>query len=225
MRLEAIQSIPTLLMHMPASTPIARSKTAALSRVLDSIPKGYHRYIHGTVNISKAEALIHKFHQLYGIGCTPAQRITRKAHGKANTLLVVYWPEGAAAIKWLLLATEGTGLEGENLIDVRNKPRPNWLGYELVRHPSRDRSSWTWRRPKAEMAEHYAMLAELSNKHYASAIEALLQRLANQPGFYGVRTQTWELSQEARRRGFEGDLPYIYFVQKVSHGDRFSLDI
>ena len=59
----------------PPTTPIARSKTAALARILDCVPRGYHRYTFGTVKAGKAEALARKFHALYGIGCTPAQRV------------------------------------------------------------------------------------------------------------------------------------------------------
>jgi len=205
---------------MPASTPISPSKTAALTRVLDSIPKGYGRYTAGTINPGKVDALLQKFHHLYGIGCTPAQRLTRKKHGKANALMVVFWPEGATEVQWLLLATQGTGLESESLIHVEDKHRLLWLGYELVRYANRRRTSWTWRRPKLEMAEHYLMLTELMNKHFANAIADFLQRLARQPGFHGVREQTWAIFQEARRRGHARELPRIFYVQKTSHGER-----
>ena len=205
---------------MPASTPISLSKTAALSRVLDSIPKGYRRYTCGTIRPNKVDALLQKFHHLYGIGCTPAQRLTRKSHGKANALMVVFWPEGATEVQWLLLATHGTGLEGESLMNVEDKNRLNWLDYECVRYANRNRTSWTWRRPKHEMAEHYLMLSELMNKHYVRATADFLLRLTRQPGYHGVREQTWAIFQEARRRGYTGELPYIFFVQKTSHGER-----
>ena len=89
---------------MPPTTPISRSKTAALARILDCVPKGYHRYVCGTVTAIKAEALAKKFHALYGIGCTPAQRLTRKGKGLANVVLVFYWPEEVQRVEWLLLA-------------------------------------------------------------------------------------------------------------------------
>lgn len=204
---------------MPASTPLAHSKSAALTRVTDSIPKGYSRYTFGTVAATKAVALAHKLHGLYGIGCTPAQRITRKKHGQANALLVMYWPEDADLVHWLMLFTVGEGAEREQLRDVTAKPYLQWLGYELVRHPTRGATSWTWRRPKAEMAEHYAMLAELQKKHHTGAVSDMLQRLANQPGFHGVRTQTWDLFQVARQRGYDAALPHLFYIQKIPHGD------
>ncbi|SDE02191.1 hypothetical protein [Paraburkholderia lycopersici] len=208
---------------MPASTPIARSKTAALARVLDVIPKGYYRYTQGTVSASKAESLARKFHLRYGIGCTPAQRVTKRKRGLANALLVMYWPEGGQQVKWLLLATDGDGTDGERLLVVADKPRLMWLGYKLVRRPERGRTAWTWRRPSSEMAEHHALIAEYSNKRNINSLGALLQRLANQPGFHGVREQSSRLFEEARRQGYSGELPYLYFVQKLPHGERLWL--
>ena len=45
---------------MPASTPIATSKTAALSRVLDGVSRGYTRYIGGVTAADKAIAVANK---------------------------------------------------------------------------------------------------------------------------------------------------------------------
>lgn len=208
---------------MPASTPIAKNKTAALSRVLDMVPRGYHRYISGTVRAAKAEALAKKFHSRYGIGCTPAQRLTRKSKGMANAVLVMYWPETAEHVEWLLLATDGTGLDGEPLRLLDESPRLTWLGYELVRHPARGRAVWTWRRTKDEMAELHALVAfQASQRHYVALAETL-ERIARQPGFHGVRAQSWNLLQEARRRGYPGEIPRLFFVQKVCHGERLAL--
>lgn len=208
---------------MPASTPIARSKTAALSRVLDVVPRGYVRYTGGVVAADKAVSLARKFHQLYGIGATPAQRLIRKRDGIASALLVMYWPEGAEMLHWLMLVTSGSGFEREQLLSVTDKPHPQWLGYELVRHPVRGRTRWTWRRPKPEMAEHHAVLPIYAGRRDEGEVQAFLERLANQPGFHGVREQTWALFQRARELGYSGELPVIYHVQKVSHGERISV--
>lgn len=208
---------------MPPSTPVSRSKTAALSRILDLVPRGYQRYTSGTIRAAKAERLAHKFHTLYAIGATPAQRLARKHRGDANALLVLYWPKNAEIVHWLLLATNGSGMEQENWLSVTGKSRLNWLGYELVRYPTRGRTNWTWRRPKNEMAEHYLMLTSLTGQRNETALQSWLERLAHQPGFHGVRQQTWSLCQEARRRGFTGELPVLYYVQKISHGEPMQL--
>lgn len=208
---------------MPASTPIARCKTAALARILDSVPKGYHRYIYGTVKADRAEALARKFHARYGIGCSPAQRLTRKGKGLANAVLVMYWPSDAEQVEWVLLATKGNGLEQESLRAVEEAPRLNWLGYELARYSATEGSAWTWRRPKQEMVELHALLAhQASQRHYA-ALAATLERIARQPGFHGVRAQSWALFQEANRRGYVNPLPQLFYLQKVSHGERLAL--
>jgi len=209
---------------MPAYTPVARSKTAALARVLDCVSKGYHRYTMGTVKAGKAEALARKFHGLYGIGCSPAQRITRKEKGLANAILVLYWPETAELISWLLLSTDGTGLEGEAMNSVTQRQRLTWLGYELVRHTTRGRAAWTWRRTKQEMEELYALIATQTSQRQYRAVSESLERIARQPGFHGVREQSWRLCQEALRRGYPGDLPYLFHVQKISHEERMVLE-
>ncbi|MEM5372151.1 hypothetical protein V4C53_39875 [Paraburkholderia azotifigens] len=208
---------------MSASTPIARSKTAALARVLDVIPKGYYRCTQGTVSASKAESLARKLHQRYGIGCTPAQRVTKRKRGLANALLVMYWPEGCQQVRWLMLVTDGDGMDGERLLGIADKPRLVWLGYELVRRPERGRTAWTWRRPASEMAEHYALMAEFINKRNGNSLGELLRRLAHQPGFHGVREQSKRIFTEASRRGYAGDFPPLFHVQKLSHGEGLSL--
>lgn len=73
------------------------------------------------------------------------------------------------------------------------------------------------------MADTYALLNEQLRKHHYAAVEASLQRLANQPGFHGVREQSWYLQQHARARGYVGELPHLYFVQKINHGERLVL--
>lgn len=208
---------------MSASTPIADCKTAALARILDSIPKGYTRYTLGEVKPEKAQALAQKLHQRHAIGATPARRLTRKQHGLANTLLVMYYPPDAQIVHWLMLFTPGELESPEQLCEVSDKKRLVWLGYELVRRSEAGKTSWTWRRTKAEMKDVYALLNEQLRQHHYAAVEASLQRLANQPGFHGVREQSWVLQQHARARGYKGELPHLYFVQKINHGERLVL--
>jgi hypothetical protein len=211
---------------MPAATPISTSKTAALSRVLDGVSRGYTRYTSGVTTPEKAVAVANKLHRLYGIGCTPAQRVTRKKRGLANTLLVMYWPAGTVTVHWLLLATPGSGLisEREKLLDVTGKPRLQWLGYELVRYGARGVTRWTWRRPKAAMADWYALLGEHLKRRDTGALADSLAAIARQPGFHGVREQSFALCRFAREHGYREELPFLYHVHKVSHGERLVLD-
>ncbi len=237
----------------PPSTPLATSKTAALMRVLDSVPKGYTHYTAGECPQDKLPKLLLKFHERYGIGCSPAQRMTRKKQGLANALLVIYqpallspeqvsnqvineappaapeqavpMPSSQHKISWLLLATEGAGAvhEQEQLRSVLEKPRLLWLGYELRRHTARGRTSWTWFRPKHQMQEWYALLGTKLNQRNMSAVSEALALIARQPGFAGVREQGFALYQFARQKGYTGELPTLYFVQKHSHGHRIPI--
>ncbi len=223
---------------MPPSTPIAKSKTAALTRVTDSAPKGYTRYVSGQVSVDKAERVLKKFHDIHKIGATPAQRQTRKLHGKANALLVVYWPEAANTVEWLLMFTTGELEQPEQLQDITQNPRLVWLGYELVRRTAEKSKAtrWTWRRPKQTMAEFYALIADqLKRKAYDSTKDTL-DLLARHPGFHGVRAQTFELVGYAISNGYpvppkdkpdphNGAYkpPHLFFTPKVSHGEPFEL--
>ncbi|WP_397474923.1 hypothetical protein [Pusillimonas sp.] len=210
---------------MPASTPIARSKTAALIRITDLVAKGYDRYTHGKVAASKAQRLAQKLHAKYGIGCTPAQRITRKKHGLANTAMVLYWPEGAETVEWLMLATQGDGLGEETLEEVaRKRIRLIWLGYQLVRRSHRGRIAWTWKLPRQTMADHYNELHALLNSRHYATVGKLLERASHYPGFHGIREQLKPFLGEAQRRGYMGQVPHLFYVRKISHGERLLLD-
>lgn len=208
---------------MKRTTPIATTTAAALSRVLDNVPKGYSRYTMGTIKVEKLGALVHKFHERHAIGASPSQRHTRKKHGRANALLTIYYPPEAEMAQWLLLFTQGALESHEKLREVTEKPRLTWLGYELVRHAFRGKTSWTWKREKTEMEGLFGLLVEQCNRRDWRNVEKTLERAAKQPGFHGVREQTWQLCQEAKRRGYNGHLPMLFYMQKHSHGERMKL--
>lgn len=251
----------------PPVTPIAFSKTAALSRVIDAVTKGYVFYCSGRCPAGKLQALARKFHQRYGIGCSPAQRITRKQHGQANALFVAYcnalalqqamppapdqnlagiqagdslvtdeaadnypvvdWmnlPPGCE-VEWLLLVTSGNGPahEQESLRCVTDKQRLVFCGYELVRHPVTGRAAWTFRRTKQEMAGLYALLDSQLKRRRDDEVASTLLCVSRQPGFSGIREQGKALMRHARQHGYQGELPKLFYVQKVKHGAPLSL--
>jgi len=208
---------------MSPSTPIAHTKSEALTRLLDSVPKGYCRYTCGSVKSAKVPALARKFHERFGIGDSAAQRSVRKKRGLASCLLIVYAQQDAEMAQWLMLATPGSGLESEVMREVTHRKPLQWLGYELVRYALKGQIRWTLRRSSQDMAAEYALLAELLAKHHMAAVGALLQRLANLPGFHGVREQVWRLFEQARARGYDAALPRLFYMQKGSHGGRLVL--
>jgi len=166
-------------------------------------------------------ALAAKFDARYGIAHTKGQRVVNKRAGRANTLFVAYAPPEEYRVEnerfpWMLLATPGEGVESERWQDVRD--RPVWLDYQLCRHNDASEVRWTWRRTSVEMAQLYAELSENLARHRQNEVARMLQRIANQPGFHGVRTQSAAVFAFATSRGYEGRLPTLYFVQKVPHG-------
>ena len=119
-------------------------------------------------------------------------------------------------LPWMLLATPGDGVETERWQDVRD--RRVWLDYQLCRHNDAGEVRWTWRRTSAEMTQLYAELGEEVARRRNGEVARTLQRIANQPGFHGVRTQSETLFEFATNRGYEGELPPLFFVQKLAHG-------
>lgn len=203
------------------TTPIATTKTRALARVLGAVTHGYTRVCMGTVQPEKLSGLATKFDAVYGIANTKGQRVINRRAGRANTMLAVYNPPAeylvaGERLPWILIATEGEGVEAERWIPVAD--RPVWMDYELCRHNAAGQVRWSWRRTKTEMTQLYAELGEdLARKRYGS-VEQALRRISNQPGFHGVRAQSRALVEYACARGYTGEVPRLYYVSSVPHG-------
>lgn len=144
-----------------------------------------------------------------------------KRAGRANAQFAAYSPpEEYLAVNeklpWILLATEGTGVEEERWVDAQD--RPTWLDYQLCRHNDAGQIRWTWRRTKPEMTQLYAELGEDLARRRFHEVAKTLQRIANQPGFHGIRVQSRALIEYAQGRGYTGHVPRLFHVQKVPHG-------
>lgn len=203
------------------TTPISETKTAALVRVLSAVTHGYTRLCTGSVSPQRLSSLVSKFDSLYGIANTKAQRVVNKRAGRANTLFAAYSPPEQYLAKdeklpWILLATEGDGLEAEQLRHVLD--RPVWLDYQLCRHNDMGEVRWTWRRTHTEMTQLYAELSEHLAQQRHGEIGRMLDRISHQPGFHGVRAQAMRLFSFAVSRGYRGPIPHLFFVQKIAHG-------
>jgi len=213
---------------MAIQIPISSTPAASLDRILDNVPKGYTRYTCGTIKEDKIQKLVDKFRIRHNIHASPTQRFTRKKKGRANALLTVYLPlcnADASAVTisdtvpWLLQFTSGELDSHEKLLDVTDKPCLQWLGYELVRHAFRGKTSWTWRRSKEDVEGLFGRLGELCNRRQWREVEQLLQSAAREPGFHGIREQTYQLCQAAQRRGYDGPIPHLYYMSKIKHGE------
>ncbi len=73
------------------------------------------------------------------------------------------------------------------------------------------------------MADRYALLGSVLNSKQTFKVTSVLESVARQPGFHGIREQSWALCQFARERGFAGEIPHLYFQEKCSHGERLVL--
>jgi hypothetical protein len=178
------------------ATPISETKTQALVRVLSAVAHGYTRLCTGSVPRERLPSLVSKFDSLHGIAHTKAQRVMNRRAGRANALFAAYYPPeqyltSDERLPWILLATEGEGLEGETMTTVVD--RPAWLDYQLCRHNDLGEVRWTWRRTRAEMAQLYAELRDDLARQRYNEVARMFERLAHQPGFHGVRSQSREL--------------------------------
>jgi hypothetical protein len=158
--------------------------------VLASVTHEYTRVCTGTAPPERLSALAAKFDALYGIAHTKGQRVVNKRAGRANTLFVAYAPPDEYRLEnerlpWVLLATHGEGVESERWCEVVD--RPVWLDYQLCRHNDAGEVRWTWRRTSPEMTQLYAELGEDLARQRHNEVARTLQRIANQPGFHGVR--------------------------------------
>jgi hypothetical protein len=138
----------------------------------------------------RLSALAAKFDERYRIANTKGQRVLNKRAGRANALFVAYALPDEYRVEnerfpWMLLATSGEGVETERWQDVRD--RPVWLDYQLCRHNDAGEVRWTWRRTSVEMTQLYAELGEDLARRRHDQVARTLQRIANQPGFHGVR--------------------------------------
>ena len=203
------------------TTPIATTKTQALARVLAAVTHGYTRVCMGTVPPEKLAGLAVKFDATYGIAHTKGQRVINRRDGRANTMFAAYNPPAeylvaGERLPWILLATEGDGVESERWTPVID--RPIWMDYQLCRHNDAGEVRWTWRRTKAEMTRLYAELGEDLARNRHGSVEQTLRRIANQPGFHGVRAQSRALVGYAHGRGYTGEVPRLYYVSSIRHG-------
>jgi hypothetical protein len=74
------------------------------------------------------------------------------------------------------------------------------------------------------MADLYAVLKSQLQPNQMFKVESTLALIARQPGFHGVREQGFELFQFARSRGYNGEMPFLFYLEKVGHGERLRLE-
>lgn len=193
---------------------IFRFKTDLMRKLLQSVSHGYHYWTAGTVQPTKALALIHKFDDRYETQASAQQRYRNKRRGASNAELSM-WPEPDGLVYWWLTVTEGDGLvhDLERLRDARNKRnRITLTGYELVKTPRKDRRpQWSWRITKKNYENWQYRLQTAIRRNSDSEIRQALHSLCRVPGFHESRRQAFRLASYARaewNRAQRGPWPF-----------------
>lgn len=99
------------------------------------------------------------------------------------------------------------------------------LGYELTRYSNQGAARYTWRRPRDEMENLYNALDEALKRRRWSTVGQLLDLIAAQPGFHGVREQGIRLQQFVRSKGYDHEMPRLFYLEKMSHGEKLEVAV
>lgn len=185
--------------HSPAS--VQRYKAAFMQRIADHVRLGYTQWTSGSVTAQRAQALVRKFHQRYGVGLTRHQKAYARSQGKASAVLIL-WEARPGVLQWALMLTPGDNLahELEKLEDATTAyGRIVVTGYELVQLPRRGckQPAWTWRMT-GDTSDGWRERVLRSARRGADALSEELKELARTPGFAGCRAQVRKLLQLAR---------------------------
>ena len=203
-------------------------KTVLMQRMLDAVVRGHYWYVFGTIPLHKAEPMVTKFAEHYGVDLNANQRAYRKRRGRANTRLFMYAHAESTDLYWWLLATAGTGWvhEEERLLHtVKDRQRIRIDDdYELVRR-TRPRAHgggmvWTWKMTRMCYARWRERIIHACRRSEPYEVSRAISSLCRVPGFSGVREQAGKLvaltrTEWRRRHGnidalnFPPALPYL----------------
>lgn len=203
--------------------PISETHAATLSRLMNNLLAGYTFHARGSISADRVAYLAQKFHRIHRAAATPSQRHTRKKKGLANALLTIYLAPDADFAEWFLQFTPGELSSPEQLQDATKKPFLTFAHYELVRVAKRNNPkdfNWSFRRNKESMSELHDKLKLYSHRKHYHKVKKLLERAAAEPQFHLVREQTKRLLCTARKYKYRGELPFLFYMTRVSHGSK-----
>ena len=185
--------------------PVYRYKTTTMQRIQQLSIRGYHWYTSGKVPHNKAQKLVDKFDELYGIGCNENQRSYRRSKGIANAKLLLYPIKDSKTFYWWLLVTDGTGAvhKKEKLSEVVGaSDRLQWADeYELVwmtREGKKDLVI-TWRMTKKNITAWHFRIKASVRKRSTEDFRQALWSLQRAPGFSEVRNQVKALRRQIKK--------------------------
>lgn len=205
-------------------------KAVLMQRLLDAVVRGYEWHVYGIISLQKAEPLVEKFAERYGIDLNANQRAYRKRLGRANARLFLYTSPECTDMYWWLLATPGTGKvrEEERLMHAIKDRQRIQIGndYELVRR-TRSRAHgggmvWTWKMTRTCYTRWRERIILSCRRFDPGAVKQAVASLYRVPGFSGNRQQVGKLvalmRTEWRRR--HGNLESLILPLKLPYVER-----
>ncbi len=213
---------PFLGCSFDPTIPVAMDR--AMDLITVAVSKGWHWYVAGEIEASKALALAQRFNERYGLDADRFQRSRARSKGAA-TFQLFFWPlAGKTTLAWYLLRSEGEHplLSLETWRDAQEaSSRIQWpFWYELVRTPvpmaHRKKLSgphskavksvtWTWRLVDEVKDSLRADIRR--NAQSSKGLVAIVESLKRTNGSRGARDDVKQLYQYIRRQEFKYSVP------------------
>ncbi|WP_372014619.1 hypothetical protein P7L65_05670 (plasmid) [Tistrella mobilis] len=194
-------------------------KVGLMQDVLKHVGIGYTRHFGGIVPVTKVEAFATRMQRLYRTDLSAAERVRRKALGRANAALFLYPRADRQGFDFigLLTAGEHVAAAAEMLSDAGDRRQRIRFEdrYELLRlTASGGQVRWTWRLTQAAFdAQAAAIRAAVRRQDDDRSVHQVIADLYAMPGFRGVRTQMAGLLRvlhgEWQRSRQEARCPYV----------------
>lgn len=164
-----------------------------------SVSRGFSLWTGGRVRYDRAEDLVDKFEQLYGVNPNRAQDMRQRRAGHARSRLVLYAQAQQLHFDWWLLASQGAGtvVQREQLADATDRRQRVMLGpWELLRVPkgqTREAVAWTWRLPEPDFRDRLAHARAVATHVSPQQAQALIAGMMKWPGYHGISQQRHDI--------------------------------
>lgn len=164
-----------------------------MQKLSDYVRHGYVFWTSGTIEASKAAALVRKFCRYYAIDLDRNRRARAKKRGEGCAVFLA-WPSSPGVLTWFLLVTQGDH-PAHSLEKLRNALEPagrlTLTGYELVRatRPGADKPALTWRMTSETYESWRTRIIDTVRRGDALTVRQSIASLYRVPGFAGSRAQ------------------------------------
>lgn len=191
-------------MSSASEWPVLIRKTEAMRELQRRASRGQPRWVAGKVEPRKAEGMVLKFIDRYGVAESSQQRWRRKKRGEATASLVLWWPKSGPVYWWLMVSPgEGVIEQLESVQDARKKKQRLQMpgeDYELVQLPQKGGDpTWTWRMTAGNREGWAERMRTVVRRGDTHGLAQAIYSLVRSPGFRGVRSDAMRIYQDARR--------------------------